>query len=244
MKKIIVTGGLGFIGSNLVHMLIKKKFFVINIDKVSYASNFYNLKNLPKKNYKFIKLDICNKKKLQNILRFYKPKCIFNLAAETHVDRSIDGPKNFINSNIIGTFNLLECFREHIKNNNKSKLIHISTDEVYGDVLHGRSKESLKDYVDSAMNGLISVSDAPFRLIIIAGFIVSAFSLTYGMYALIYNLIFKTNLVQGLPTILISVLIFSGLQLLVLGFIGEYVTSLHRKIKKDIEVNEKEKINF
>ena len=142
MKKIIVTGGLGFIGSNLVHMLIKKKFFVINIDKVSYASNFYNLKNLPKKHYKFIKLDICNKKKLQKILKLYKPKCIFNLAAETHVDRSIDGPKNFINSNIIGTFNLLECFREHIKNHHKSKLIHVSTDEVYGDVLHGRSKES------------------------------------------------------------------------------------------------------
>ena len=110
--------------------------------------------------------------------------------------------------------------------------------------VHGKSKESLKDYIDSAMNGLVSVSDAPFRLIIIAGFIVSAFSLSYGIYALIYNLIFQTNLVQGLPTILISVLIFSGLQLLVLGFIGEYVTSVHSKIKKDIEVNEKEKINF
>ena len=79
---------------------------------------------------------------MQKILNIYKPKCIFNLAAETHVDRSIDGPKNFINSNIIGTFNLLECFREYIKNKHKSKLIHISTDEVYGDVLHGRSKES------------------------------------------------------------------------------------------------------
>lgn len=110
--------------------------------------------------------------------------------------------------------------------------------------VHGKSKESLKDYIDSAMNGLVSVSDAPFRLIIIAGFIVSAFSLSYGIYALIYNLIFQTNLVQGLPTILISVLIFSGLQLLVLGFIGEYVTSVHSKIKKDIKVNEKEKINF
>ena len=109
---------------------------------------------------------------------------------------------------------------------------------------YGKSKESLKDYINSAMNGLVSVSDAPFRLIIIARFIVSAFSLTYGVYALIYNLIFQTNLVKGLPTILISVLIFSGLQLLVLGFIGEYVTSLHNKIKKDIEVNEKEKINF
>ena len=94
------------------------------------------------------------------------------------------------------------------------------------------------------MHGLVSVSDAPFRLIIIAGFIVSAFSLTYGIYSLISNLIFKQDLVQGIPTILISVLIFSGIQLLVLGFIGEYVTSLHNKIKKDIEVNEKEKINF
>ena len=110
--------------------------------------------------------------------------------------------------------------------------------------IYGKSKESLKDYINSAMNGLVSVSDAPFRLIIIAGFILSAFSLTYGVYAFIYNLIFQTNLVKGLPTILISVLIFSGLQLLVLGFIGEYVTSLHNKIKKDIEVNEKEKINF
>ena len=110
--------------------------------------------------------------------------------------------------------------------------------------VYGKSKEKLKDYINSAMNGLVSVSDAPFRLIIIAGFILSAFSLTYGVYAFVYNLIFQTNLVKGLPTILISVLIFSGLQLLVLGFIGEYVTSLHNKIKKDIEVNEKEKINF
>ncbi len=110
--------------------------------------------------------------------------------------------------------------------------------------VYGKSKENLKNYIDAAMHGLVSVSDAPFRLIIIAGFIVSAFSLSYGIYSLISNLIFKQDLVQGIPTILISVLIFSGIQLLVLGFIGEYVTSLHNKIKKDIEVNEKEKINF
>ncbi len=143
MKKIIVTGGLGFIGSNLIKLLIKKNYFVINIDKVNYASNFYNTKNFSnKKNYKFIRLDINNKSKLRNIFRFYKPVVIFNLAAETHVDRSIDSPAEFIKSNIVGVFNLLEIFREFSKKNKKTKLIHISTDEVYGDVLKGRSKES------------------------------------------------------------------------------------------------------
>ena len=143
MKKIIVNGGLGFIDSNLIKLLIKKNYFVINIDKVNYASNFYNTKNFSnKKNYKFIRLDINNKSKLRNIFRFYKPVVIFNLAAETHVDRSIDSPAEFIKSNIVGVFNLLEIFREFSKKNKKTKLIHISTDEVYGDVLKGRSKES------------------------------------------------------------------------------------------------------
>ena len=143
MKKIIVTGGLGFIGSNLVKLLIKKNYFVINIDKVNYASNFYNTKNFSnKKNYKFVKLDINKRSKLKKILNLHKPIAIFNLAAETHVDRSIDGPAEFIKSNIVGVFNLLEEFREFTKKNNKSKFIHISTDEVYGDVLKGRSKEN------------------------------------------------------------------------------------------------------
>ena len=143
MKKIIVTGGLGFIGSNLIKLLIKKKYFVINIDKVSYASNFYNTRDFStKKNYKFIKLDINNRSKLKKVLNLHKPFAIFNLAAETHVDRSIDGPAEFIRSNIVGVFNLLEIFREYSKKNKKAKLIHISTDEVYGDVLKGRSKET------------------------------------------------------------------------------------------------------
>ena len=139
-KNIIVTGGLGFIGSNLIDLLISKKYSVINLDKVSYSSNFYNLKE-HKNNikYKFIKCDL-NSKKISNILLKYKPICIFNLAAETHVDRSIDGPKNFINSNVLGTFNLLEAFKTFSTKYN-SKLIHISTDEVYGDILKGRSDE-------------------------------------------------------------------------------------------------------
>ena len=143
MKKIIVTGGLGFIGSNLIKLLIKKNYFVINIDKISYASNFYNTKDFSaKKNYKFVKLDINNKSKLKKLLNLYKPVALFNLAAETHVDRSIESPSEFIKSNIVGVFNLLEVFKEYSKKNRMTKLIHISTDEVYGDVLKGRSKEN------------------------------------------------------------------------------------------------------
>ena len=142
MQKIIVTGGLGFIGSNLIDLLIKNKYFVINIDKVSYSSNFYNVKEFSKKNYKFIKCDINNRIKIRKILKKYHPLGIFNLAAETHVDRSIDNPGDFIRSNILGVYNLLEEFKIFYKKNNKAKLIHISTDEVYGDVLTGRSSEN------------------------------------------------------------------------------------------------------
>jgi dTDP-glucose 4,6-dehydratase len=141
MKKIIVTGGLGFIGSNLIDLLISKNYFVINIDKITYSSNFYNIrKHKSSKNYKFLKCNI-NNKKIKNILFKYKPAAIFNLAAETHVDRSIDSPEDFIQSNIVGVFNLLECFKEYSKKY-KSKLIHVSTDEVYGDILIGRSSEN------------------------------------------------------------------------------------------------------
>ena len=137
MKKVIVTGGLGFIGSNLINIL-KKKYFIINIDKVTYASNFKNI-NPDIKNYKFYKQDINNKIFIKKILEEYNPSIIFNLAAETHVDRSIDGPKQFIESNILGVFNLLEAIRDYKK---KIKLTHISTDEVYGDIKKNhKSKE-------------------------------------------------------------------------------------------------------
>ena len=137
MKKIIVTGGLGFIGSNLINIL-KKKYFVINIDKVTYASNFKNI-DPNTENYKFYRQDINNKIFIKQILKKYNPSIIFNLAAETHVDRSIDGPKQFIESNILGVFNLLESIRNY---NRKIKLIHISTDEVYGDIKKNhKSKE-------------------------------------------------------------------------------------------------------
>ena len=143
MKSIIVTGGLGFIGSNLIKKLLEKNYKVINIDKINYASSFYNTREFAKsKNYKFYKININDSKNLKKILKVFRPVGIFNLAAETHVDRSIDNPGEFINSNIMGVYNLLECFRVYSKKYKNCKLVHISTDEVYGDVIKGRSKEN------------------------------------------------------------------------------------------------------
>ena len=147
MDKIIVTGGNGFIGSNLIKYLIKKNYFVINIDKNTYSKKSYILENFKKKNYIFFKLDINKRKKIISILKKYKPKAIFNLAAETHVDRSIDSPKNFIDSNIVGVFNLLEAIRIYKK---KIRLVHISTDEVYGDLSNGGRSNELNAYNPSS----------------------------------------------------------------------------------------------
>ena len=144
MKKIIVPGGLGFIGSHLIKLLIKKKYFVINIDKFSYSSNNQNLTKINKKNYCFYKTDINNKKLIFKILKKFKPIGIFNLAAETHVDRSIDSPEVFVKSNIVGVYNILEATKRYLKiNKDKNfKFIHISTDEVYGDIKKNKfSKE-------------------------------------------------------------------------------------------------------
>jgi len=151
-KNIIVTGGLGFIGSNLIKLLINKGFFIINIDKYSYSSNYYNLFGINRKQYKFFRIDINNQKKIKYILRKYQPACIFNLAAETHVDRSIDDPKTFINNNILGTHSLLESIRDYLKRskNNKFKFIHISTDEVYGDIKKNQFSLESDSYMPSS----------------------------------------------------------------------------------------------
>jgi len=176
MKKIIVTGGLGFIGSNLVDLLISKNYKVINIDKVTYSSNFYNTReHKSSKNYKFIKCDIKDKK-IKKIIFQHKPVAIFNLAAETHVDRSIDNPENFIQSNIVGVYNLLECFKEYSKKN-KSKLIHVSTDEVYGDILFGRSSEDYPYAPSSPYAASKAASDH----------LVSSYVRTYKIPAIVTN---------------------------------------------------------
>ncbi|MGL3827823.1 dTDP-glucose 4,6-dehydratase [Candidatus Pelagibacter communis] len=176
MKKIIVTGGLGFIGSNLIELLLNKNYSVLNIDKVTYSSNFYNVKEFENsRRYKFIKLDIKDKK-LNKIINNYKPSGIFNLAAETHVDRSIDNPESFIQSNIVGVYNLLECFKNFTKKN-KSRLVHISTDEVYGDILSGRTSEDYPYQPSSPYAASKAASDH----------LVSSYVRTYNIPAIVTN---------------------------------------------------------
>ena len=178
MKNVVVTGGSGFIGSNLVNYLIKKRYFVINLDKLTYSSNKYSNKNRNRKNYKLIKLDIINKKKLINVIAKYKPKAIFNLAAETHVDRSIDGPKDFIHTNINGTFNLLETLRFLQKKKINPKLIHISTDEVFGDIKGSTRSDENHRYEPSSPYSASKAS---------ADHLVKSYIRTYKLNAVISN---------------------------------------------------------
>ena len=178
MKKIIVTGGNGFIGSNLVNFLIKKKYFIINIDNNKYSHGSFLLNKNKNKNYKFFKLDI-NNKKLLNIFIKYQPVAIFNLAAETHVDRSIESPQDFISSNILGTFNILEQIRKYKKKYNKKlKLIHVSTDEVYGDIKINTRSDEMSPYKPSSPYSASKAS---------ADHLIKAYSRTFGLEVVISN---------------------------------------------------------
>ncbi|OTA19163.1 dTDP-glucose-4,6-dehydratase [Xenorhabdus beddingii] len=141
--KILVTGGAGFIGSALIrHVINHTNDSVINIDKLTYAGNLESLKEIDNSpRYFFEKADICDRNKLDSILEQYQPDAIMHLAAESHVDRSISGPSDFIETNIIGTYTLLEATRNYwqqLPEGKKNKFIfhHISTDEVYGDLPH------------------------------------------------------------------------------------------------------------
>ena len=139
-NKILVTGGSGFIGSNFIHYLINNTDYqrIINLDKLTYAGNNENLINIQQNiRYKFIKGNICDRQCIKKIFQDYSPNKIVHFAAESHVDRSIDGPKDFINTNIVGTSILLEeslSYYNKLKKLSKSsfKFHHISTDEVFG----------------------------------------------------------------------------------------------------------------
>lgn len=142
--KILITGGSGFIGSALVRYIIENTSdSVINVDKLTYASDPKSLESVRNnKRYFFENVDICDALELKRIFEIYKPDAIMHLAAETHVDRSIKRPADFIQANIVGTFQLLEAAKEYWKNLNNNqrsnfKFHHISTDEVYGDLESG-----------------------------------------------------------------------------------------------------------
>ena len=140
-KKILVTGGAGFIGSAVVrHIIDNTQDCVVNLDKLTYAGNLESLESVENNpRYAFEKVDICDVKELSRVFEHYKPDAVMHLAAESHVDRSIDGPAAFIETNIVGTYTLLEAVRAYWNSLNDEKKAafrfhHISTDEVYGDL--------------------------------------------------------------------------------------------------------------
>ena len=138
---IIVTGGAGFIGSAVIRLIIEKtNNTVVNIDKLTYAGNLESLSSVASSSrYFFEQVDICDTSELERVFETYQPDTIMHLAAESHVDRSIDGPAVFIETNIIGTYNILEVSRNYwmkldAQKKSTFKFHHISTDEVYGDL--------------------------------------------------------------------------------------------------------------
>ena len=136
MTKILVTGGAGFIGSAVVRHAVALGHEVINLDKLTYAAcleNVASVANSP--NYHFVQADICDREALERVFDTYQPEAVLHLAAESHVDRSIDGPADFIQTNIVGTFNLLEVSRNYWVSSGKLERFrfhHVSTDEVFG----------------------------------------------------------------------------------------------------------------
>ncbi|MFC4656875.1 dTDP-glucose 4,6-dehydratase [Rheinheimera marina] len=143
MKKILVTGGAGFIGSALCRYIVDQtQDTVLNLDKLTYAGNLQSLNSIASSDrYQFVQADICDAQAVTKALTEFQPDVVMHLAAESHVDRSIDGPAAFIQTNIVGTYTLLECCRAYWQQLDADKkqafrFHHISTDEVYGD-LHG-----------------------------------------------------------------------------------------------------------
>ncbi len=134
-KSILITGGAGFIGSHVVRLFVNKypDYHIINLDSLTYAGNLENITDIAQvKNYTFIKGNICDTELLASIFNYYKISSVIHLAAESHVDRSIEDPNSFISTNVLGTLNLLEHSKKAWKDDNDHLFYHISTDEVYG----------------------------------------------------------------------------------------------------------------
>lgn len=132
MKNLLVTGGAGFIGTNFIFTACDAGFNVLNIDKLTYAGNKENLSILNAAQYSFVQGDICDRKLVTQLLEKHNIDAVVHLAAESHVDRSIDSPGEFVRTNIQGTFELLEASRKYAKANQSFRFLHVSTDEVFG----------------------------------------------------------------------------------------------------------------
>ncbi len=184
--KILLTGGAGFIGSALVrHIIADTQHLVLNVDKLTYAGNLESLADVANSDrYGFAQIDICNRDALQNAFADFQPDAVMHLAAESHVDRSIDGPGEFIHTNITGTYTLLEATRAYwsgLHDTRKAafRFHHISTDEVYGD-LHGVD-DLFTESTPYAPSSPYSASKAA------SDHLVRAWQRTYGLPTLISN---------------------------------------------------------
>jgi len=181
-RNILVTGGAGFIGSHLVRLLLNKypTYHIINMDVLTYAGNLENLKDIEvKENYTFVKCDICDFKKVKQIFEDYKIDSVIHLAAESHVDRSIEDPFSFAQTNVMGTLSLLQAAKSYWNENFNNKLFyHVSTDEVYGSLdEEGFFTETTKYDPHSPYSASKASSDH----------FVRAFYDTYGMPVVISN---------------------------------------------------------
>jgi len=183
-KTILITGGAGFIGSNFIHYFIKEHpdYKIVNLDKLTYAGNLENLKGIDDNpNYYFVKGDIVNKELVEYIFETFKPVYVVNFAAESHVDRSIEGPEVFIKSNVYGAQILLDVAKEFwLKNNmfDLARFLQISTDEVYGSLPLESSEKFTEDSLFKP-NSPYSASKAA------ADLLTRAYYVTYNMPVLI-----------------------------------------------------------
>lgn len=183
---IFITGGAGFIGANFIHnWLSKTREPIVNIDKLTYAGNLQSLESVAKdKNYSFVKACICDPVLIADLFQKYRPRAILNFAAESHVDRSIHGPSDFIQTNIIGTFNLLECAKKYwlglgVEEKSAFRFLHVSTDEVYGSL--ELTDPAFTEETPYAPNSPYSASKAS------SDHLVRAYHHTYGLPVLTTN---------------------------------------------------------
>lgn len=184
--KILITGGAGFIGSAVIrHIILSTNNQVLNIDKLTYAGNLESLKEIDQhSNYQFKQIDICDTEQITKAIEAFQPDAIMHLAAESHVDRSIDGPAAFIQTNIVGTYTLLEAARKYWmslepKAQQKFRFHHISTDEVYGD-LEGTT-DLFTETTSYAPSSPYSASKAS------SDHLVRAWHRTYGLPVIVTN---------------------------------------------------------
>ena len=183
-SNILVTGGAGFIGSNFIHYIFKNHpdYEVVNLDKLTYAGNLENLKELSDKpNYHFVRGDIANRELVEYIFETFKPDLVVNFAAESHVDRSIEGPEAFVKTNVFGTYVLLDVAKNFWQKENlfdKARFLQISTDEVYGS-LPLDSTEKFTEESPLKPNSPYSASKAS------ADLLARSYYVTYGLPVLI-----------------------------------------------------------